>query len=190
MTRHTPTVFTLALTLVLSAAIPAQAHNGPPYPAISSKAVGGYIVAVWTDPDTTDDGSAQGKFWVTLQPVDGGQPIGAATHVTVSIEGRQPGAAPETKAAQLVKTDPATFYAALPMDHEGPFSVDVGIDGGAGRAELACEVQATYDLRPAPFLLVLYVMPFLLIGLLWAKLLIARRRASRRSLSSSARAKA
>jgi hypothetical protein len=41
------------------------------------------------------------------------------------------------------------------------------------------EVDATYDLRPAPALLLLYLMPFVAVGLLWAKLLLRRRSAVR-----------
>jgi len=75
-----------------------------------------------------------------------------------------------------VKNDPSTFFAALWMNHEGPFAVHVSIDGPLGRGELDCQVQATYDLRPAPWLLALYVMPFLAVAVLWGKLLLKRRR--------------
>jgi hypothetical protein len=45
-----------------------------------------------------------------------------------------------------------------------------------GDAHVDAEVQATYDLRPPPTTLVLYLMPFLLVGGRWAKLLVHRRR--------------
>ena len=153
----------------------AAAHSGPPYPVVSGQAIGGYIVTVWTDPDTTDDGSAQGKFWVTLQPAQGRAAIDAATHVEVSIRPVDRAAPVISARGQLVKSDPATFYVGLPMDHEGPYAVHVTI---AGRGALDCEVQATYDLRPSRFLMILYLMPFLVVGFLWAKLLLARRRAA------------
>jgi hypothetical protein len=161
----------------LSASAPAAAHSGPPYPAISSQVIGRYNVAVWTDPDTTDDRTAQGKFWVTLRPAAPGAPIAPATRVDVSIKPSDRAGAVQSLRADLTKSDPATFFAALPMDHEGPFAVHVAINGPAGRGEVDCEVQATYDLRPSPYLLILYVMPFVLVALLWGKLLIARRRA-------------
>jgi hypothetical protein len=63
------------------------------------------------------------------------------------------------------------------MDHEGAFSVRLALEGGGDLAVLDSEVEATYDLRPPRALLALYVLPFLLTGLLWAKLLIRRRRA-------------
>ena len=176
--------------IVLSLALhPARAlaHSGPPYPAISARTTGAYIVTVWTDPDTTDDGSAQGKFWVTLQAVKGQKAVAGETRVDVSVRAtdRQP-ATPATVRAEPVKNDPSTFYAALPMDHEGPYAVHVAIDSPAGHAALDCEVQATYDLRPSRFLLILYVAPFLVVGFLWAKLLVARRRAKRPTGSPAA----
>jgi len=70
-------------------------------------------------------------------------------------------------------------FVALVMDHEGPFSVRVEVNGPLGTADVAANVEATYDLRPPPFMLVVYVMPFLLVGFLWLKLLVRRRTANR-----------
>ena len=176
MTRTGRSAAATALAL-LSASAPAAAHSGPPYPAISSQTAGRYTVAVWTDPDTTDDRSAQGKFWVTLRPAGSSAPIDAATRVDVSIRPTDRPGPVQSLRADLTKRDPATFFATLPMDHEGPFAVHVAIDGPAGRAEVDCEVQATYDLRPSPYMLILYVLPIVIVALLWGKLLIARRRA-------------
>jgi hypothetical protein len=61
------------------------------------------------------------------------------------------------------------------MDHEGPFGVRVAIDGPLGPAEVNASTEATYDLRPRPILMVVFVMPFLVVGVLWGKLLIRRR---------------
>jgi hypothetical protein len=56
--------------------------------------------------------------------------------------------------------------------------VHVSIDGPLGRADLDSRVDATYDLRPAPMLMVVFAMPFVLVGFLWIKLLLRRRRAA------------
>ena len=61
------------------------------------------------------------------------------------------------------------------MDHEGPYSVHVTVDGPVGHAALDVPVDATYDLRPARPLMALFVMPFLLAGFLWVKLFLKRR---------------
>ena len=44
-------------------------------------------------------------------------------------------------------------FVALLLDHEGPFAVQVTVDGPLGRADVETKVDATYDLRPAPLLL-------------------------------------
>jgi hypothetical protein len=183
MTRRARILAAIIVALSLPAA--AFAHSGPPYPAVSSQVVGRYTVQVWTDPDTTDDQTAQGKFWVMLDAPKDVSLVDGRTHVDVTIAPTDRPGAPESLRADLQRKDPVTFYVVLPMHHEGPFAVHVAIDGPSGRGQLDCEVQATYDLRPARMLLLLYVMPFLLVALLWAKLLIARRRAARAPASAS-----
>jgi hypothetical protein len=61
------------------------------------------------------------------------------------------------------------------MDREGPFAVRVDIDGPLGAATVTASVEATYDLRPQRWLFGLYLLPFVLAGLLWGRLLIRRR---------------
>ena len=48
-----------------------------------------------------------------------------------------------------------------------------------GWAVVDSNVDATYDLRPAPWLLALYLFPFVAVGALWGKVLLRRRRAKR-----------
>jgi hypothetical protein len=50
---------------------PLSAHDGPPFPIVSDRVAGPYLISVWTDPDTTDDGSPGGQFWVMLRQADG-----------------------------------------------------------------------------------------------------------------------
>jgi hypothetical protein len=152
------------------------AHSGPPYPIVSGQIAGRYEVAIWTDPDATDDGSPGGQFWVTLAPRTGeAAAIPAGTRVTVAV---RPLARPgPTQSATAAPVDGAVArqFAAVLMDHEGRFAVDVAIDGPLGPARVASEVDATYDLRPAPALFVVYLLPFLVLGVLWVKLLWKRR---------------
>ncbi|NQW05474.1 MAG: hypothetical protein HQ485_15835, partial [Acidobacteria bacterium] len=77
--------------------------------------------------------------------------------------------------AAPVRRDVSSQFAALVLDHEGRFRVRVVVAGPLGTAEVEAEVEATYDLRPAPWLIGLYVMPFLLVGVLWVTLLLRRR---------------
>jgi hypothetical protein len=55
----------------------------------------------------------------------------------------------------------------------------VAVDGPLGTATTEADVDATYDLRPAPYLIAVYMLPFLLIGFLWIKLMVRRRRAAK-----------
>jgi hypothetical protein len=152
-----------------------RAHSGPPYPAVWNQLAGPYQVTVWTDPDATDDGSAAGRFWVTVQPAGQSGAIPADTRATISVWPAEDRERVRRSRTELVDNDPSRQYAALVLDHEGGMSVRVDIDGSLGAAEVDTDVQATYDLRPPPMLLAVYVMPFLLTGFLWVKLLLRRR---------------
>lgn len=156
---------------------PALAHTGPPFPIVANRTAGSYEVSVWTDPDSTDDGSPAGRFWVTLRPSSGAA-LPAQTRVTVAINALDRSEPPSTAMAEPVGSDNAHRFAALLMDHEGRFHVRVTVDGPLGPAEVDADVDATYDLRPPPFLIAVYLIPFVGIGFLWVKLLLKRRKAS------------
>jgi len=162
--------------LTLLVARPAGAHSGPPYPIISKQAGGAYQVSLWTDPDATDDRTAGGQFWVVIEP-GGASPIAPETRARVSIkplDRDQPFAEAQ---ATPVDGDVTRQYAALVMDHEGPFAVRVIVDGPSGAMTLDTRVDATYDLRPPLPLLAVYLLPFLAVGFLWTLRLVRRRRA-------------
>ena len=177
-----PTFFSVPLWLctwvVIAACHPAvSAHSGPPFPILSERIAGPYRISIWADPDATDDGAAAGQFWVMLQPArpKAGESVPADTHVDVAIRpidragGRQEGrAAP-------VNADASRQFIALLMDHEGPFGVHVTVNSALGSADVEAATDATYDLRPRPILIVLFVLPFVLVGFVWGKLLIRRR---------------
>ena len=167
----------LALTCLAMILLPqaAVAHDGPPFPIVSGRVAGPYSISVWTDPDTTDDGTAGGQFWVVLRRADGTD-VPDATRATVSIAPRDRRGTPLTGRAEPVDSNLSRQFVALVMDHEGWFRVEVVIDGPLGRVAVESEVEGTYDLRPAPGLLVLYMVPFALVGFLWLKLVMRRRR--------------
>jgi hypothetical protein len=155
------------------------AHAGPPFPIVTSRAAGRYEVAIWTDPDATDDAQLGGQFWIVLKARDAAD-IPAGTRVTVAIRALdRPGAVELSAPAAPVDGLVTRQFAALRMDHEGPFAVRVAIDGPLGPAQVTSGVDATYDLRPAPALFAVYLAPFVVLGFIWIKLL-RRRRALRR----------
>jgi hypothetical protein len=168
----------VALALV-AASTTLRAHSGPPFPIVTDTVRGPYTISIWTDPDATDDGSPGGQFWVVLG-LTNEAPVPPATRVTVSS--RPVGAAdkygrraPRAAVAAPVRDDTGNQFASLVMDHEGPYEVQVEIDGPLGRAVIESRVDATYDLRPPPYMLAWYLVPFLLAGFLWTRLLLRRR---------------
>ncbi len=168
MSFFTKTRRTLLISfVVISCLRDVQAHSGPPFPIVTDKVAGAYKVSVWTDPDATDDQSAAGRFWVTLEP--------AADDVAVSVKPTDRGGAERSARAEPVNGDRQRQFVSLLLDHEGPYAVHVSIAGARGSAEVDSMVDATYDLRPRPILIILFVMPFVLIGFLWGKLLMKRR---------------
>jgi hypothetical protein len=154
----------------------AYGHSGPPFPIVSNRAIGAYVVSIWTDPDSTDDGSAAGQFWVMVQPANPSTPLPVATRARVSIAPDDGRAAVTTRQTEPVNGEVTRQFAALVLDHEGRFSVRVSIDGPLGQADIDTGVDATYDLRPPRAMLIVYLVPFVLVGILWGKQLLQRQR--------------
>lgn len=167
--------FLIAAALVCVVSSRAAAHDGPPYPIVSNQAAGPYVLSVWTDPDSTDDGTAGGRFWITIgAPAGAVIPAETVADVTIAPLDREGGVL--TARAEPVDGALSNQLASLVMDHEGRFRVRAVVTGPLGRGEVASEVDATYDLRPPPILLAVYALPFVLIGFLWIKLMVKRRK--------------
>jgi hypothetical protein len=163
----------------LLVAMPAitRAHDGPPFPIVSDRLAGPYRLSIWTDPDATDDGSAGGQFWVRVTSERTRLPNG--TRVSVAVRPLERAGHELTAQAIPVRGDITNQFAALVMDHEGRFAVRVTIAGPLGDAGAEAQVDATYNLRPAPVMVMLYAAPFLIVGILWGALLVRRRRTFR-----------
>jgi hypothetical protein len=178
--RRAPLV---AMAMAVAAAARLGAHAGPPFPIVSNQVIGRYEIDVWTDPDATDDGSLGGQFWVVLKPAGGATEIPAGTRVTVAIRAIPTAHSSELSAGSAELSAHASpvdglitrQFAALLMDHEGRYAVRAAIDGPLGAVQVTSEVDATYDLRPAPGLFFVYLLPFVALGLLWMKVLWKRR---------------
>lgn len=166
----------VAMAWVMFSACTISAHSGPPYPVVSDQAAGPYVVSVWTDPDATDDGTPGGQFWVVLQTTRGGQ-LPPSTRASVAVRGIDSPASAQQAVAAPVRGDIANQFAAVVMDQEGPYAVLVTVTGPLGMAVVKARAEATYDLRPAPYMLAWYLLPFVVAGLLWGRLLVRRRRA-------------
>lgn len=166
--------------LALAAQASLFAHAGPPFPIVTDAVRGPYTISIWTDPDATDDGSPGGQFWIVIGPSTKGTAIPPDTRATVSVQAAGAKPSPHlSSVAAPVRGDVTNQFGAVLMDHEGPYAVHVEVTGPLGRAVVDSMVDATYDLRPPPYMLVWYLAPFLLTGLLWGRLLLRRRAAGR-----------
>jgi len=167
-------VLVLALLGTATHAPILSAHAGPPFPIVLNESAGTYHVSVWTDPDATDDGTAGGQFWVMVRLLDG-SPVPGETRARVTIRPLDRAGAEHSGLTEPVKDVATRQFVALLMDHEGRYAVETEVFGPRGAAVLHAEVDATYDLRPAPVLLLVYALPFVAIGFFWLKLMRQRR---------------
>jgi hypothetical protein len=151
--------FTLvwAACATLTIVVPARAHDGPPYPIVSNQVSGPYRISLWTDPDATDDGSSGGQFWVMVD-MAGGDALPGDLRARVSIRPLSRAGQPQSADTEPMGGDGSRRFVALLMDHEGPFSVQVTVEGASGSATIESRVEATYDLRPPPIMLVIYAV--------------------------------
>src|SRR4026209_2218440 len=132
MTRARRSIVLLSLTCsFLVVASVASAHDGPPYPIVSNQVLGRYRISVWTDPDTTDDGSAGGQFWVMIDPARAGDVVPSDVNAVVTIRPLDRQGSPLMARATLVNREPSRQFATLVMDHEGRFAVHVDVESAS-----------------------------------------------------------
>jgi hypothetical protein len=165
----------LTVSAVLVTCAPLFAHNGPPFPVITDRAVGNYVISLWADPDATDDGDKDGRFWVVVNPAAKGATLPVDTIVQIAIWPAERRDAIRTETAEADVREPARRLAAFAIDHEGKYGVKATITGSLGPADIESVVDAEYDARPRRLLIAVFALPFVLIGFVYLKLLVRRR---------------
>lgn len=145
----------------------AAAHSGPPYAIFTDRAVGPYSVDLWGDPDV-----GTGTFYVLVDAPAAEEGVFARVEVK-PVSGRLSWASFD--AVREASKKGLRFVAAPAFDAEERWLVKVVVAGprGAGSAEAEVDVTPP-DLGRAG--LWFYALPFLGVGLLWAKALLTRRR--------------
>ena len=154
------------LLLIVCCARNVSAHEGPPYPLFLDRQVDRYVVSVWTDPDV-----GTGLFFVILSgpaelPSDlrvqvGVQPVSGRLHEAVYTAHR------ENLQGQV------QYRAEVQLDAEELWQVRVRLESAQGNTETVATVEATPPGYGRWDLLV-YLVPFLAIGLLWAIAMIRK----------------
>jgi hypothetical protein len=162
----------LAAVLFGVAAIPAGAHNGPPFPIIEGKRVGPCIVALWTHPDV-----GTGTFFVILDPPPGGSiPNDLKIEIGIQpVSGRLKEVRYTAQREDL--RGQVQYNTQVYFDADEIWKVHLILHSAGGDGEAYATVEAT-----PPGLgrwdLLWFAAPFLAVGFLWFR--VATRKKGRR----------
>ena len=158
------------VVMLLCVCSSASAHNGPAYPIVMDQVVPPYQVSVWTDPDV-----GIGTFYIVLAP----QPNMAfqkPDRVEIAVQPVDKRLAEVTYPAKLQDVYNSTQYAVkVPFDKAGKWRVRVLLHSSQGSEEIIKEVEATPD-DLGRLGILLYLFPFVAIGVLWFKGTMRERR--------------
>jgi hypothetical protein len=149
----------------------AYAHNGPPFPIIVDRQVGPCVLSLWTHPDV-----GIGTFFVLVGPLKNGV-IPKDLKIDIGVQpltGRLPEARYATQ--RQIADGQLRFDAAIPFDAQEFWRVNVYVRSSLGTGQATAKVEVT-----PPGLgrwdLLLYLVPFLMVGFIWFRAL--RQRAKR-----------
>jgi hypothetical protein len=163
------------LACAVALAIPAAAHNGPPFPIITDQRVGPCIVSLWVHPDV----GIPSPFFVILDPPPGDS-IPNDLNIQIGIQ-PESGRLPEVvyPAWREKLRGQMEFKTEVHFDADEMWRVRLILESSQGRSEALSRVEAT----PPGFGrwdLLLYLLPFLGMGFLWFRA-ITKRRSYRKS---------
>ncbi len=156
------------LFLIFLFAATASAHEGPPFPLFIDQKVDRYVVSVWTDPDV---GTA--LFFVIISTQDSTE-LPSDLRIQIGVHPVS-GRLTETfyTAVRENLQQQIQYRAEVHFDAEELWRVRIRLESAQGNAETVATVEATPPGYGRWDLLV-YLFPFLAIGLLWTVALIRR----------------
>jgi hypothetical protein len=148
------------LACLLALALPAAAHNGPPFPIITDQRVGPCVISVWTHPDI-----GMGTFFVLVNPPPGGT-VPSDLKIQIGVQPESGRLAEVVYAAWREKLrGQVEFKTEVQFDADEMWRVRLILDSSQGKGEALSRVEAT----PTGFGrwdLLLYLLPFLAVGFL------------------------
>ena len=163
--------YALPLVLSLFFVKTVGAHEGPPYPLFVDRKVEPYVVSVWTDPDV-----GTGLFFVIINAPD----LPADLRVQIGVQpvsGRLPEVFYPAQRENLQSQ--IQYRAEVQFDAEELWHVRVRLDSAQGSAETVATVEATPP-GYGRWDLLIYLVPFLAVGLLWAIAMIRKMSSNRK----------
>lgn len=145
-----------------------SAHEGPPYPLFVDRRVDPYVISVWTDPDV-----GEALFFVIVSAQQG-TALPADLRVQVGVQPVSGRLAETFYAAQRENLPGQVQYRAqVNFDAEEFWRVRVRLEGAQGNAETVETVEATPP-GYGRWDLLIYLLPFLAIGTLWAVAMVRK----------------
>jgi hypothetical protein len=156
--------------LAICGSAPAWAHIGPPYPIMQDRKIGPLAVEVWSNPDV-----GIGSFFVVIDPPKGGSvPADMKVQVIVQpVSGRLPEKTFDAWRDKLRSR--VEFKADVPFDKEETWRIRVVLASSQVSGETDTNVEVTPALL-GRWDLLLFLLPFLGVGLLWFKAMTTRRK--------------
>lgn len=162
--------------VALCICVPARAHIGPPYPIMQNRKVGPFNVEVWSNPDV-----GTGSFYVIVDPPKGsGLNVPADMKVQVAVQPlskRLPVAVYSAWREKLL--DHVEFKTLVPFDKQETWHVHITFASSTVNGEADTDVPVTPTLL-GRWNLLLFLLPFIGIGVLWFKAATVRRTRGRR----------
>ncbi len=154
------------LIIILAFSKSTKAHEGPPFPLFVDQKVDRYVVSVWTDPDV---GTA--LFFVIVN----GQELPTDLQVRIGVQPVSGRLAEVFYPAERENVQGRVQYkSAVQFDAQELWRVRVQLQSvGSGNAETVATVEATPP-GYGRWDLLIYLLPFLAIGLLWAVAMIRK----------------
>lgn len=146
------------------------AHEGPAYPLLVDQLLKDSKVSIWADPDT-----GNGTFTFYLEGA-------GSSDFSIEIEARpkelsSPHLKVQARKAQA-QDSKTTYSAQVPFDKSMMWNVEFFFkQKGITVNKIALEVEVTPP-GPNKWEFALYFLPFLLVGFLWVKVVLAKRKIS------------
>jgi hypothetical protein len=167
----------LAALLCASPCWRVRAHDGPPYAILVDKPLGHCcMISVWGDPDV-----GIGTFFIIVEPPPNGT-IPDDVKITLAVQPAS-GRLPEARYAATHEAlrNQVQYKAEVPFDAQEMWRVRVMLESAQGSGEISTEVEVTPP-GYGGWGILLYLFPFVAVGILWARAILYRR--TRRKVSA------
>ena len=166
--NSTRLTYALLLLAILVFAKGAGAHAGPPFPLFEDQKLGNYTVSLWTDPDV---GTA--LFYVIVKQ-NNHAPLPADMQIKIGVQPVS-GRLPEAFYSMIRENvqSQTQYRADVHFDAQELWRVRVRVESAQGNFETLATVEATPP-GYGRWDLLLYLLPFLAVGFLWAIAIIRK----------------